>query len=59
MGYSFYFDKWDQYDEEYTNLTQDVTGLDKDELTKTEHFQYWLEDNYSEEDVEAEEFQSP
>ena len=47
MSYTIYFDKWDNTNEEYTNLTLNKLCNDDEAIVKTEVFEYWFNNTYS------------
>ena len=47
MSYTIYFDKWDNTNEEYINLTLDNLCNDSEAIIKTEVFEYWFNNTYS------------
>jgi len=55
MSYVIHFDKWGYPDEEYRNLTWEEVCSDDAALAETEAFEYWLNENYEDEGLDASE----
>jgi len=55
MSYVIHFDKWSNIEEEYRNVTWEEVSSSDRAMASTEGFEWWLDENYSDYDLDIEE----